>query len=124
MAANRLWVGAFLQQLGGPAMHSQLRLKLADPLAICRQPTALARAQTSFKAPIDPVLTPPVVDRLLGDPEIHGHVRDPPAGLDQIQHATAELRRITPSPHVVLLEDNSPRVQNPDSTEPGTDQHP
>jgi hypothetical protein len=54
------------------------------------------------------------------NPEIHGHVRDPPAGLDHIQHVTAELGRITPSPHVVLLEDNSTRVQNPDSTQRGT----
>lgn len=43
---------------------------------------------------IDEMLTAPVVDRLIADPEIVRDLRDRSARLDEIKHLTAELRRI------------------------------
>jgi hypothetical protein len=43
----------------------------------------------------------------------------PATSLDQIQYPPTKLRRITPSPHAVLLRDSSIRVQPTDSTNPG-----
>src|SRR5215204_6780967 len=104
------WVGALLQQLGGPPVHRQLSLELADALTGSGELAALARRQAGFEPPIDPVLAPPVVHRLLGDAKVLTNLCHATAGFDQIQHPTAKLRRVSPSPHVVLLEDNSPRV--------------
>ena len=102
-------------------MHRQFGLELTDPPTSCSELAPFRGAQAGLDAPVDPVLAPPVVDRLLSDPEILGDLRNAAAGRDQIQHAAAKLRRISPSPHVVLLEDNNPRVQKSGSTQPGAD---
>jgi hypothetical protein len=56
------------------------------------------------------------------DAEIPSNLRDLAAGLYQIQYAPTELRRIPTSPHAVLLQDSSIRVQLRDSTKPGAHQ--
>src|SRR4051794_22576641 len=95
MTANRLLGAPPSQQLAGPMMDGQL----GDPPLRVGQLRVLPTAQPENKAPVDPVLTPPGVDRLGADPQISGHVGDRPARLDQIEHPAPELRRITtPAP--------------------------
>ncbi len=113
------WGRVALQQLGRPAVHRNLGLELADSLLRSSQLSSLAAAEPGFDAAVDAVLSPPVVDRLITDPEVRGDVSDTPPSLDQVQHSPTELRRITPSSHGVLLEDNSHRIQELDSPKRG-----
>jgi signal transduction histidine kinase len=100
-------------------MHSQLGLELADPFPSRHQLRLLRGRQPSLETAVDAVLTSPRVDRLLADAEIGRDLTDLATGLHQLQHAPAELRRIPTSPHAVLLQDSSIRVQLRDSTKPG-----
>lgn len=97
----------------GPAMHRQVGFELTNPTACCREGATLGAAQASLEPRVDPVLAPPVVDRLLRDPKILSDLRAPAAGLDQIQQPTAEPRRISPSRNVVPLEGTTPASSNP-----------
>jgi hypothetical protein len=124
MAANRLWAGLLLEQVGDPAMHSQLGFELADRFSSRHQLRLLHGRQPRLETPVDAVLTSPRVDRLIADPEIRSNLGDLAAGLHQIQYAPAKLRRIPTSPHAVLLQDSSIRVQLHDSTKPGAHQAP
>lgn len=103
-------------------MHSQLGLELADPFPSRHQLRRLRGRQPSLETAVDAVLTSPRVDRLLADAEIGCDLTDLATGLHQLQHAPAELRRIPTSPHAVLLQDSSIRVQLRDSTKPGAHQ--
>jgi hypothetical protein len=83
---------------------------------------AFGRRRARFESAFDAVLTPPRVDRLRADPQVASDIRDLAAGVDQIQHPAAELRRIAPSSHAALLGGSSMNVQSLDSTEPRPDQ--
>jgi hypothetical protein len=122
MAANRLWVGLPLEQLGGTAVHSQLRFENTDPLACRDELGLLRRGQPRLEPTVDAVLAAPRVDRLVADSEIVGDLGDLAPSLDQIEHATPKLRRVAPSPHAVLLQDSSITFQLPDSTKAPADQ--
>jgi hypothetical protein len=121
MAANRLWVSVVLQQLGGPAVYRHLRFEFPDPPAGGGQLGLLRRGHARLQAAVDAVLAPPVVDRLVADPEILSDLGDLAAGLDQIQHPPTELRRVATLPHAVLLQDSSIRVHSRDSTKDRAD---
>src|SRR5690606_29951765 len=116
------WVRVALEEFRRSAVHRDLGLELADALLRRRELGSFAGAQARLEALVDAVLATPVVDRLIADPEILRDVCDASPRADQFQHSTAKLRRVTPSSHVVLLEDNSHSIQKPDSTEPGADQ--
>ena len=100
----------------GSAVDRDLVLEFADPLLRRRQLRSFSAAQAGFEATVDAVLTSPVVDRLAADPEVLSDLGDPAAALDQIQHPSPELGRISTSSHGVLPEDNNLKIQQSDST--------
>jgi hypothetical protein len=63
----------------------------------------LGPGQARLQATVDAVLPPSGVDRLGADPKRLGDLGDRPAGLDQVQHLAAELRRIAASSHATFL---------------------
>lgn len=91
-------------------------VELSDPLAGRSQLGLLCSRQPGPQAAVDPVLAPPVVDRLITDPA----TLRPTATRSSTRRR--ELRRVAPLPDAVLLQDSSVRVQSRDSTKAGADQ--
>jgi hypothetical protein len=102
-AANLLWVGPVLEQLGGPPVHGQLRFEFTDALARRHEFGVFRRRQPGLDPAVDAVLATPVVDRLIANAGVGRDVRDLAAHLDQIEHTTPELRRIRTPSHAALL---------------------
>ena len=72
-------------------MDGQLGLQLDDAALRGGQLRLLGAAQPRLQTPIDPVLTPPGVDRLGADPEIPRDVGDRPPGIDQVERLNRTL---------------------------------
>ncbi len=101
MAANRLWVGPVLEQLGRSAMHGELGFEVSDALASCDKLCLLGRRQPGLETTVDAVLAPPRVDRLVADAQVLGDLGDLAAGVDQVEHTTPELGRVATPSHAV-----------------------
>ena len=80
-------------------MDLELGLELADAPLGCRELFALDGCQARDQAPVDSLLAPPGVDRLVADPQVTGQVDDPSPCDEQIEHPAAELRWVSPSSH-------------------------
>ena len=110
MAANRLlgWPPPSTTQSPPDAQQVQSRVhesvasqKPAPPARHCSDP---ARPQ------IRSVLTAPVVDRLLGYPEIRRRVSDSPTGSEEIEHTPTKLCRTSTLSHTVPPRASCPGV--------------
>src|SRR6476661_491165 len=101
----------------GPApwrvRRPQLGLQRRDPLLRRGQFDVAVRCQTLQQPPVDQVLAAPVVDRLIADVQISGHVLDLPAGGQQIQYLPTELRRIRTTRHLCPLQSQVTRIHHP-----------
>src|SRR5579883_3100362 len=75
-------------------MHLQLRLELLDPPASRPQLLPLLRAQPRQLAPINQLLPPPAIDRLVADLQQPRDLPHRPPGRDQIQRPPTKLSRI------------------------------
>jgi hypothetical protein len=98
-------------------------LQLADPPLRRGEFVALDRRQARDKPAIDALLASPGIDRPVADPEIASDVDDLAPGTDEIDHASTELGRVTPSSHGCLLSRQRHDVQLPDFTK-GRADHP
>jgi hypothetical protein len=118
-AWNRLLGHYLSDQLHRSSGGVQLVLQLGDAALGRGQLGPLGAGQARLMIPIDAVLPTPAADRLAADPKRLGDLSDWPAGLDQVQHFAAELRRVTAPPHAAPLGWQH-GIQQQDSTEPGT----
>jgi hypothetical protein len=84
-------------------MDGDLGLELADAPLGRRQLSSLGRTHARDLPSIDLLLPSPDVDRLGADAQVTGEIRRLAAGDQQIEYATTELRRVTPSSHCCLL---------------------
>jgi hypothetical protein len=80
-----------LEQLHRLASDLQLGLELGNPPAGGQQLLMLNRRQPRLKPAVDPVLSPPVGDRLAADPKIPRDVGDLASRLQQVQDPPLEL---------------------------------
>ena len=63
-------VSATLEQHCRPPVHRELGLELTDPPSGCHQLGLVRRGQAGLEAPVDAILSPPRVDRLVADTRI------------------------------------------------------
>src|SRR4051812_8328215 len=97
------WAGLLLEQFGRASADRQLSLELGDLLLRLRQLGVLRSAQARLETPVDPVLTPPAIDRLVTDLEIVRDAGDALAVREQIEDLASKLCRVAPSSHFFLL---------------------
>lgn len=113
------WAGFLLEQVHRPASDSQLGLEFADPLVRRRKLTLLGTAQAGRLAPINPVLSAPVVDRLDTNVQIVRDASHTAPLREQIEDLASELCRIALFVPSVPPDDRHQNPQIPTPQNPG-----
>src|SRR5713226_918014 len=93
---SAFWAHRPLEQLVHAPRRREFTLELSDPTASRDQLRVLRARHPGQLAPINALLSTPVVDRLTTHTQISRDLRDRPPSSDQIQDLATELRRISP----------------------------
>ena len=84
-------------------MNRKLGLEFPNPPLRSRKFGEFGRRDADLEAGVDSRLAAPGVDRLLAHFEFDCDISNLPAALNQSYDPSPELRRVTPSCHLVLL---------------------
>lgn len=105
-------------------MDGELGLERTDAPARRKQLGSLTGRKPGLLAPVDALLSPPVVKRLVADSEVPGDVDDLAARGQKIEGGATQFGSSPPPWHAVLLSEQRCQFQYFDSTKARANQSP